>query len=146
MLRLTVAVISLAIVIPISAQAAKDSGTGSDLLSYCGLYRNMLDGNDPRDMEAMSEIMRCVGFLQGIGAVLGEMEASVNTTTADLGICMPDAASTGQITRVVVKYLEENPALLHLSQDTLAIAALVHAFPCDKELDSLPANVLQTCS
>ena len=44
--------------------------------------------------------------------------------------CLPNAADFNQITRVVEKYLENNPAKLHESASLLMSLALREAFPC----------------
>ena len=45
-------------------------------------------------------------------------------------VCIPSTASTGQHIRVVVKYLNEHPAELHLPEFTLVERALREAYPC----------------
>ena len=44
--------------------------------------------------------------------------------------CVPDGASTGQLVKVVTKYLNERPEKLHLSAGSAVANALYSAFPC----------------
>jgi len=46
-------------------------------------------------------------------------------------ICIPDGVTAGQLWKVVVKYLNENPEKLHFAADSLVLAALEGAFPCE---------------
>ena len=46
-------------------------------------------------------------------------------------ICVPVNVSKGQLVKVVVKYLNDNPAELHLIASSRVIHALSAAFPCE---------------
>ena len=43
----------------------------------------------------------------------------------------PDGATRGQASRVVKKYLDDNPQELHEDKAVLAVMALMGAFPCE---------------
>jgi hypothetical protein len=45
-------------------------------------------------------------------------------------VCPGEGVTTLQEARVVVKYLEDNPAILNLNESFLPAAALAKAFPC----------------
>ncbi len=45
-------------------------------------------------------------------------------------VCKPDSASLGQLTKVVAKYMNDNPTMLHIPATYLATMALADAFPC----------------
>ncbi len=45
-------------------------------------------------------------------------------------ICLPDGIIHMQAWRVVKKFLDDNPTLLHKHQTTLIRTALVEAWPC----------------
>jgi len=55
-------------------------------------------------------------------------------------VCFPDGMTTGQGARVVVKYLEENPAKLHLSITGLIGSAFMEAFPCTEQKSTLQGD------
>lgn len=74
----------------------------------------------------------------GQGKCLGIVEAVIGTTLVrndqipkESRICFPEAGITnGQGIRIVVKYLQETPSLLHLSDTILVMTALGRAYPC----------------
>jgi hypothetical protein len=45
-------------------------------------------------------------------------------------ICLPEEISTYQLSRVIVKFLENNPEILHFNGSILASMAISKAFPC----------------
>lgn len=108
------------------------AGTGYELLQYCGDFRDQLLGRGRSDIDFVNNGWRCVGFLQGIGAVIDELVESDSASSADIGVCPPTNGmpTLGQTALIIVKYLEENPEVLHLPQGSLAIEALREAQPC----------------
>lgn len=74
----------------------------------------------------------------GQGKCLGIVEAVIGTTVIrneqllkESRVCFPEGGITnGQGIRIVVKYLQENPSLLHLSDTLLTMVALGQAYPC----------------
>jgi hypothetical protein len=51
-------------------------------------------------------------------------------TEEDLGICIPDGVETGQMIRITLKYIRENPEQAHIRSAQLVLAASQHAYPC----------------
>ena len=51
-------------------------------------------------------------------------------TEEDLGICIPDGVEAGQMIRVTLKYIRENPEQAHILSAQLVLAASQRAFPC----------------
>jgi len=47
-------------------------------------------------------------------------------------VCVPESVNSGQLARVVVKYLNANPKLLHLEETGLVLLALIDAYACYK--------------
>lgn len=90
--------------------------SGSELLEHC-------EG----DMDLM--LMSCNGYLAGI--------SDTTSTYDDWGVlnkrnfCIPNSATLGQLQKVVIKGLNENPETLHLSASGLVVNILYKAFPCD---------------
>jgi hypothetical protein len=64
-------------------------------------------------------------YAQGLCA--GKVEAVAVFAT---GICAPSEATTGQMIRVVARYIDERPARLHENFLVLAREALRDAWPC----------------
>ncbi|WP_159812976.1 Rap1a/Tai family immunity protein [Pseudomonas sp. 18058] len=75
----------------------------------------------------------------GQGKCFGIVEAVIATTVIrneqmpkESKVCFPSGGITnGQGIRIVVKYLQENPSLLHLSDTLLAMIAIGQAYPCE---------------
>ena len=77
----------------------------------------------------------------GTGMCLGEIKALLFTFDtlqllhpSDPPICVdiPEGVSTGQATRVVIRYIEARPTRMHEQFLRLAMLALVDAWPCKK--------------
>jgi hypothetical protein len=51
-------------------------------------------------------------------------------TEEDLGVCIPDGVDTGQLIRVTLKYIRENPGQAHIRTAQLVLVASQRAFPC----------------
>jgi hypothetical protein len=49
-----------------------------------------------------------------------------------LGFCQPTGANVGQTIRVVVAYIDQQPARMHEDFESLALEALQQAWPCRK--------------
>jgi hypothetical protein len=73
------------------------------------------------------EIGRCAREVFGLSDMLQILNGST-----PIRACVPLEATPGQIIRVVVTTLEQNPAELHESFTVLALAAMGKAWPCPK--------------
>ena len=62
----------------------------------------------------------CTGLVYGI-------------SNASPHVCPDEEVTTGQETRVVLKYLQDHPEELHLDNAVLVEKALEKAFPCPKK-------------
>lgn len=51
-------------------------------------------------------------------------------------VCLPSNVTKGQVSAVVRKWLENNPAMLHYGADGLILDALHQSFPCPKKATS----------
>lgn len=60
-----------------------------------------------------------------IGYIMGVSDAGHNATH-----CPPNNATAGQMEDIVKRYLNNNPAVRHLSADTIINRALGLVFPC----------------
>jgi hypothetical protein len=66
----------------------------------------------------------CIGYTASIADVL--RQDLINGYSA----CVPSDATYGQISDVVLKYLNDNPQMRHYTAPGLAAIALSEAFPC----------------
>jgi hypothetical protein len=100
-----------------SASAEEDVRTANWVLPGC---RSFLDGNTGGDLAFRAGV--CAG-------VVG--------TFRDLGsgavppYCIPDVVATGQVVRVVVAFIERNPARMNEWFGVLVLEALRDAWPCN---------------
>ena len=73
----------------------------------------------------------CAGYLLGVTDTVELWDQWVAMWEASKKThCLPEAAEFDQLAKVVVKYLEDNPADLHLNASFLVQLAFMEAFPC----------------
>jgi hypothetical protein len=85
-------------------------------------FSQQQDGNEMLERMKKAEVSDnfYMGYITGI--------AIMNTTA-----CYYSNITTGQIYDVVKIYLEQNPAIRHLSRGVIVVQALNNAFPCKQE-------------
>jgi hypothetical protein len=69
----------------------------------------------------------CLGMVQGVQSTVYFLSDDLNN---DSKFCVPTKVSIGQLVRIVVKYLKDNPKLLNESETGLIWLALKDAYPC----------------
>jgi len=121
-------------------------GDGNDLLRACKEGIRMMEG-EKLSSNAVSGATFCSGYISGFSdgmASTAGFNASkrinAKDVTADVALqevrkfsifCIYGNKVTNlQKTRVVVRYLEQNPQLLHEPESILVTRALSEAFPC----------------
>lgn len=104
------------------------AATGTELLSHCQEAIRALDGGNMTH-EEMYHSGICLGITE---AVVMMVQYYGNTKLPDdYKICLPNSGiSVSQATRIVIKYLKDNPELLHMDATYLEARALFKAFPC----------------
>lgn len=95
---------------------------GNELLRQC---QDALSDN--ADSVNLLNTGMCFGTITGVSDTVVGLQASKVMSPI---LCIPDGVTTGQMARIVVKYLEENPKDLNLKGATLAFAAIVTTYPC----------------
>jgi hypothetical protein len=101
------------------------ASTGSEMVSYCAEAVKSADGEPPTGAEGLRAAF-CLGVIDGVlagsrvvGALHGEQL-----------ICVPPEFDNGQLARIVVKQMKDNPQLLKY-EGALAVAMSIRsAFPC----------------
>lgn len=68
--------------------------------------------------------LQCLGYIQGVA------DASRGENWKERSYCVPRGVLTGQMQKIVVKYLNEQPEILHYTAYILVQQALLEAFPC----------------
>ncbi len=76
--------------------------------------------------------MHCLGYIDGLVDMNDIFKSNVLKSSSQALICLPKEkrVTVGELARIVVKYLEDNPTQLHESAAALATVALGKAFPC----------------
>ena len=120
---------------------------GNQMLKECRAWVDLLnrgnpeDPNDPDNLRAMARGeyvngAHCAGYVTGVIDDHFNGQLSEVSSTAALDptkhFCLPDGVSANQAVRVVVKWLEDHPALLHERAIDLVLSALKDSFPCKK--------------
>ncbi|WP_341580825.1 Rap1a/Tai family immunity protein [Marinobacter metalliresistant] len=100
---------------------------GNDLLQKCNKAVQFMDS--PPENPDFGSIGFCLGMMQGITNLNSVYEIRLEDEAL---FCGPeDGINNGQATRIVVKYLKDNPQDLHQHEGVLAIAAFMDAYPCE---------------
>ena len=98
--------------------------SGSTLLRQCQAAAKIADGGNYTTQQGIDGTF-CRGYVAG--AVDQMVGLSVQTTTV---YCIPSNADNDQLVRVVLKYLNDNPATLNYPAAALVAKAIIAAFPC----------------
>lgn len=116
------AVAALAVMVGCNGAYAAD---GNELLLQCQATVKRLDGDTSVDR---LDVGLCLGMVEGVRTM---MIIDNEALPANLKNCLPEQGiNNGQAARIVAKFLQENPAVLHLPAVDLTRYALMHAFPC----------------
>lgn len=109
---------------------ADDSDSGRTLLSECREAVTVLDTQRFGSATSAFSAGVCMGYVAGfddLSAVYSYFEDDPRT------FCVPTEVSREQLIRVLVKYLQDNPARLHENRAILLNDAISDAFPCEQE-------------
>jgi hypothetical protein len=104
--------------------------TGNFLFKYCKAAAYTDEKDRVHNSAEWLQIGICSGIVAGISDAMG-----VNAHTNDNSLLcanIPDGVERGQLTKVVVRYMETHPKELHFSLSSLAALALKDAWPCHK--------------
>lgn len=74
----------------------------------------------------------CSGVIDGVSRMM-QLHGNSKTTRAAMTVCYPEGVTQDQTNRVVLKYLQEHPEALHITDVALVEVALNKAFPCGKK-------------
>ena len=113
-MRLTTILTSVCLLAATTVDAAKWGTPGSEIWGACARALRPINTPD-------------IGYNAGLrdGTVIAVIFMKDD-------ICMPEGVARQQATRVVVRYFEAYPELLHLDGVTLVQAALREAWPCQR--------------
>lgn len=125
---------SCILAVPVNAQQ-NISTSGNEYLEICSVLEK------PQKQLTEVDFLHsglCEGFMlglqDGVGMSFSFMKKGEAGSMEDIGVCFPagDTLELGQIVRVVLKYIRQNPEQAHLQSATLVFMATRAAFPCAK--------------
>lgn len=113
-----------------TAQTTRAQGQdGAFWLRACNAALKIDEGASlpPEDQYAA---VGCTGYVSGF---LDGMSLASASAKSQRAVCLPDRGiSNDQATRIFVKYLRDNPEVLHQSGRMSFYIALARSFPCPK--------------
>jgi hypothetical protein len=107
-----------------AASAAQAKYDGNELLGQCQQYIKAADKEKNYDQY---DTALCSGYIQGVVSTTYFFDESLKKEDK---FCIPDNVTNGQLVRIVVKYLKDNPKLLNEPRVSLVWIALMDAYPC----------------
>jgi hypothetical protein len=107
-----------------AAMAADLRYDGNELLGQCQEY---IKAADKEKNYSVYDVAMCAGYTQG---VVNAVYFYSDTLKKDEKFCMPETVTNGQVVRIVVKYLKDNPKDLNEGRMSLVWSALMDAYPC----------------
>lgn len=105
---------------------------GLELSAWCNYVNKMvhIGGDESRAQHAGYQAGMCLGYIR---AVSDAIQSSVNSEAGVPALfCIPGGeggVTSGQVVKVVIKYLEDHPQDLHKDAAGLVMNALAAAFP-----------------
>jgi hypothetical protein len=109
----------------VSAQDHLWGGTGNEFLAGCG---DMPDSS-PTSPTAPPEFDwgRCQGYVIGID---DGVQLAYDIVGQPQPYCVPSEVTTGQLIRVLIKFIKDHPEKAHSKTKVLEVEAFINAFPC----------------
>lgn len=112
----------LAVVVA-SAEARAD---GNELLTQCQQFIKVVEKEPDYDSGRAG---MCIGYVEGFISTTTFFSSNLED---DAKLCIPKTVPNGQVVRVLVKYLKDNPAKLNKNKASLVWLAMRDAYPCPK--------------
>lgn len=99
---------------------------GNNLLTQCQAAIRFINNNNDSTNEFGQG--KCLGV---VSAVVGLTMVFNDKLPKESKVCFPkDGITNGQSIRIVVKFLQDTPSLLHMPDEVLTKIALERAYPC----------------
>ncbi|SDW30438.1 hypothetical protein SAMN05444064_10219 [Pseudomonas syringae] len=111
--------------IVVSGTVSAAASDGNQLITACQAVVKYMDGNKNTDSY---DFGYCIGIVE---ATEGSLMILNDVLPKQFKTCYPTTGTTnGQKARIVVKFLQENPAMLNQPATYLAMYAYKAAYPC----------------
>jgi hypothetical protein len=130
-----VALLSSSLVVCLSAQDQPSKPTESPQDSGNAFVRlcSVVDDTKHLSGEEFGNLAGCIGYIDGFteGVGMEGLYASAkDKNIASVPFCIPEGAEAGQLIRVVLKYIRNNPELAHEHTAVIIVKSLGKAYPC----------------
>lgn len=97
--------------------------SGNDLLRECGEFEKYTNGVQEPDLFLLGS---CLGMVEGVRTTMYFLDSN------DV-VCFPEGGITnGQAASIVLAFLRDNPAHLHLNKVVLTMFAFRNAYACSE--------------
>jgi hypothetical protein len=105
------------------------SSNGMSLLNACESFEKITNERSDINLEEASDATYCAGLVSGISStqIIYSDELPKNNK---LKVCWPKGTNNAQNIKVVLKYLRDHPAELHLPGTLLIFKAFLEAYGC----------------
>jgi hypothetical protein len=114
----------------LSSHAYADND-GNSLLLACKASVDFLD-EQKIEMKHPHSVGQCLGLISGLRDMHDYFQTGLLEIIQPV-FCVPGEVNSGQLARVLVKYLKENPTELHKRDTLLILMAFIDGFPCDQK-------------
>lgn len=123
---------------PAPAGATGKGATAGQLADGCRALHSLLDGQEESpnisQEDATIRMARaglCSGYTQGVitGYVLAGSASGAESST---NLCMPEEVMANQLSRMVVKHVQDHPETEHEDATKFIVTLLLRTFPCNK--------------
>ena len=126
---LWMAALLFALSLPLYAQTLESpDASGNAFARVCSAV-DRDDKNQVDLLQTMSCVFYVSGFAEGVEREASFAEDKLNRRVPK-AFCRPDVAENGQLVRIVLKYIHDNPEQAHELTMHLIVRALTKAFPC----------------
>jgi hypothetical protein len=129
-------VIGIALVFSTTGLHASEEANGRALLRKCTMALKIIDArpsaNNQRPADAMVALDGgvCLGLVTGVMDTMAAWNVAEPHQDVSVHGCVPWGLEPGKATRIVVKYLQDNPENLDQRHSLLILMALLKEFPC----------------
>lgn len=115
---------------PLSAQTTEHPfDSGNAFSRVCSMVEKT-DLTPTEKERGVGCLLYIAGFVQGAEISITAARDQTKQPTLPMPFCRPDGVETGQLIRIVLKYIRENPEDAHQSTMLVALWAFQKAFPC----------------
>jgi hypothetical protein len=95
--------------------------SGNDFLPLCG------DMTDSPTVPPDFHWGECLGYIRGVD---DGVEMAYDIMGQSQPYCIPSEVTSGQMSRVLIKFIKDHPEKAHSKTSVLEIEAFMNAFPC----------------